>query len=176
MVPRTVEVSLRGQTHCVTIGADDDDMHCLCVSVDGIERRVDVRRVSSDILSILELGETRRSHQIRVAETERSGEFDVHVGGAVVRVVVDGHRSGRTEQHDGLSDAGPQSVVAPMPGRVVRVLVAEGDLVAENQGVVVIEAMKMENELRASREGRVVEINTEVGASVEVGKVLIVIA
>ena len=62
--------------------------------------------------------------------------------------------------------AGPQRIVAPMPGKIVRVLVAAGDAVKARQGLVVVEAMKMENELRAARDGRVREV---VGARGAVG-------
>jgi biotin carboxyl carrier protein len=64
---------------------------------------------------------------------------------------------------------------APMPGRVVRVLVAAGDAVSARQGLVIIEAMKMENELGAPREGRVREVTVTEGTSVESGRVLVVI-
>jgi biotin carboxyl carrier protein len=63
-----------------------------------------------------------------------------------------------------------------MPGKVVRVLVAEGDEVAARQGVVVIEAMKMENELRAPRAGRVGSVAVQPGALVESGALLLTIA
>ena len=62
-----------------------------------------------------------------------------------------------------------------MPGRVVRVLVAVGDRVAARQGVVVVEAMKMENELRTPKGGTVKEIGVAVGTTVETGAVLVVI-
>jgi biotin carboxyl carrier protein len=62
-----------------------------------------------------------------------------------------------------------------MPGRVVRVLVSVGDHVSARQGVVVVEAMKMENELRASRDGVVKEVLVEPGAAVETGAVLVVV-
>jgi biotin carboxyl carrier protein len=62
-----------------------------------------------------------------------------------------------------------------MPGRVVRVLVAAGDEVGPRQGIVVVEAMKMENELYAPRAGRVREISVSPGTSVEAGRVLAVI-
>jgi pyruvate carboxylase subunit B len=62
-----------------------------------------------------------------------------------------------------------------MPGRVVRVLVAVGDHVTARQGVVVVEAMKMENELRAPRDGTVTEIAVLPGAAVEAGAVLVVV-
>ena len=60
--------------------------------------------------------------------------------------------------------AGPQRVVAPMPGKVVRVLVGAGDAVKARQPLVVVEAMKMENELRAGRDGHVTEIHVREGA------------
>jgi biotin carboxyl carrier protein len=62
-----------------------------------------------------------------------------------------------------------------MPGKVVRVLVKPGDLVSARQAVVVVEAMKMENELRASREGTVTEVHAHEGISVDAGALLIVI-
>ena len=62
-----------------------------------------------------------------------------------------------------------------MPGRVVRVLVAPGDAVEARQAVVVVEAMKMENELRSPRAGRVKEVAVLAGSSVEAGRVLVVI-
>jgi biotin carboxyl carrier protein len=71
--------------------------------------------------------------------------------------------------------AGPQRVTAPMPGKVVKVLVSPGDEVEARQGLVVIEAMKMENELRAPRAGRVREVHVKEGAPVESGRLLVVL-
>jgi biotin carboxyl carrier protein len=62
-----------------------------------------------------------------------------------------------------------------MPGRVVRVLVEPGDEVAVRQGVVVVEAMKMENELRSPKAGRVKDVSVKAGDSVEAGRVLLVV-
>jgi biotin carboxyl carrier protein len=62
-----------------------------------------------------------------------------------------------------------------MPGRVVRVLVAPGDTVDARQPVVVVEAMKMENELRSPKAGRVKDVTVAAGTSVEAGRVLVVI-
>ena len=62
-----------------------------------------------------------------------------------------------------------------MPGRIVRLLVAPGDQVAPHQGVVVIEAMKMQNELKATRAGKVLEVKTEAGATVTAAEVLLLI-
>ena len=71
--------------------------------------------------------------------------------------------------------AGPQRVIAPMPGKIVRVLVKAGDEVKARQGLVVVEAMKMENELRATRDGRVKDVHVAEGALVESGRLLLVI-
>jgi propionyl-CoA carboxylase alpha chain len=70
---------------------------------------------------------------------------------------------------------GRQSVVATMPGRIARVLVAPGDRVTAGQAVVVVEAMKMENEMRAPKDGVVREISVKEGAAIEAGARLVVI-
>ena len=69
--------------------------------------------------------------------------------------------------------AGPAPVVAPMPGLIVRVNVSVGDAVQAGQGIVVMEAMKMENELRASAQGTVKAIHVAAGKAVEKGTVLV---
>jgi biotin carboxyl carrier protein len=71
--------------------------------------------------------------------------------------------------------AGTQQVLAPMPGKVVKVLVKPGDDVKARQGLVVVEAMKMENELRSPKDGRVAEVLVTEGASVEAGRLLVVV-
>jgi biotin carboxyl carrier protein len=70
---------------------------------------------------------------------------------------------------------GRQNIVAPMPGKVVRVLVREGDTVELGQGLVVVEAMKMQNEMKAVRGGRVVEVRARDGDTVVAGDTLVVI-
>jgi biotin carboxyl carrier protein len=71
--------------------------------------------------------------------------------------------------------SGRQNVIAPMPGKVVRVLVDTGDFVETSQGLVVVEAMKMQNELKATRPGRVIEIRVRDGETVGAGDVLVVL-
>lgn len=70
---------------------------------------------------------------------------------------------------------GRQSLVAPMPGKVVRVLLAPGDEVSMGQGVVVVEAMKMQNEIKSPKSGRVVEVRVVEGATVNANQVLAVV-
>ena len=71
--------------------------------------------------------------------------------------------------------SGPQRIVSPMPGKIVRVLVKSGEAVRARQPLVVVEAMKMENELRALRDGTVVEIYAREGTSVDAGALLVVV-
>jgi biotin carboxyl carrier protein len=67
---------------------------------------------------------------------------------------------------------GVQAVVAPMPGKVVRVLITPGDEVAAGQGLLVVEAMKMQNEMKASRAGKILSVSVKEGATVTAGEVL----
>ena len=78
-------------------------------------------------------------------------------------------RSSATGSH------GRQNIVAPMPGKVVRVLAEVGDVVEPGQGLIVVEAMKMQNEMKSPKVGTVVEVKTKDGATVAAGEVLIVI-
>ena len=75
----------------------------------------------------------------------------------------------------GASAQGRASLKAPMPGKVVRVLVAAGDSVAAGQGLVVVEAMKMQNELKSTRAGVVLEVHAQEGQTVEAGSLLAVV-
>jgi glutaconyl-CoA/methylmalonyl-CoA decarboxylase subunit gamma len=75
----------------------------------------------------------------------------------------------------GQRGSGPHKLTAPMPGKIVHVLVRAGDPVAARQPLVVVEAMKMENELRASRAGTVAEVHAHEGQSVDAGTLLVTI-
>jgi pyruvate carboxylase len=143
------------------------------VLLDGHERLVDAVRSSEFGLSILD-PRTGASRNVLLAPGGGADGLLVTLDGWTVPVAVNGRR--RRRGADGAAHAdGEQAVVAPMPGRVVRVLVNPGDEVAARQGVVVVEAMKMENELRAPKAGRVKEISVTPGTSVETGRVLVVV-
>ena len=125
-----------------------------------------VRRADADMASV--------SHEVAI-ESRGQGTHVVHVDGhpVAVSLAAPGRRHSRSA--DGATDSGPVSIVAPMPGRVVKVLVTPGAAVTARQGLVVVEAMKMENELRAPRAGTVAEIRVREGAPVEANAVLVVI-
>ncbi|MDE0354893.1 MAG: biotin/lipoyl-binding protein [Deltaproteobacteria bacterium] len=78
-------------------------------------------------------------------------------------------------RQSGIEVSGRQEVKIPMPGKVVAVLVNEGDTVDKGQGLVIVEAMKMENEVRAPSDGEVKEIRVKAGESVESGQVLAIV-
>ena len=122
----------------------------------------------------LSLIDRATGRSVDVAVTERAaGQVLLQWAAANVTAVVDGRRRGPHAEGSGLP--GAQRIVAPMPGRIVRVLVQPGDRVTARQGVVVIEAMKMENELIALRDGRVQEVAVAAGAAVEAGRLLVLI-
>ena len=109
------------------------------------------------------------------AVTERpAGEWFIQLPQVGITTTVDGRRPRGAGAGDA-SATGEQRLIAPMPGRVLRVLVAPGDESAARQGLVVVEAKKMENELRAVRAGRVKEIAVSEGMSVEAGRLLVVV-
>jgi biotin carboxyl carrier protein len=118
-----------------------------------------------------------KSYEVHVQETERNG-YRVMVSsqgyeGYEVRVLDE--RAYRASQVSGAmaGGAGDSAIKAPIPGLVVKVLVAEGDEVAAGQTLVILEAMKMENELRAPRSGVIATIKAKPGNSVNQGDVLI---
>jgi biotin carboxyl carrier protein len=102
------------------------------------------------------------------------GAGEVAVNGKTLAVELFDPRSLRGRKSGGASH-GRQSIAALMPGKVVRVLVAVGDQVEAGQGLVVVEAMKMQNEMKSPKDGYVVEVKTRPGAAVVAGEVLIVV-
>ena len=113
-------------------------------------------------------------YETTIAPDAVTGRLVARVGAVPVAVTVNGGRR-RQKREAHASGSGPQRIVAPMPGKVVRVLVKTGDAVRAHQPVVVVEAMKMENELRADRPGTVTDIHTREGVSVDAGALLVVI-
>lgn len=151
------------------------------VAVDGRKQVADVTVLNATWSLILsdppgpERRRGRRSYEIALEERP-AGELSVHVNGLHVSVSVAADRGSWARRgHEAGGGKGPQKLLAPMPGKVVKVMVKPGDVVVDRQGVVVVEAMKMENELRAPKAGTVTEVRIAEGASVEAGTVLIVV-
>ncbi len=123
-------------------------------------------------------GFSRPMRSYEVAIEEQPGGATVHVDGHAVTIRANraAARFGRRGSPAEPGGSGPRRIVAPMPGRVVKVLVKPGDAVDARQGLVVVEAMKMENELRAPGAGTVTEVQVVEGASVEANAVLVVMS
>lgn len=116
-----------------------------------------------------------RSHTLVARQGTSSGAWELHVDGVrhTAEVVDERTRTIRSLTRTQEGPAGPKPVRAPMPGLIVRVEVAPGERVSAGQGVVIMEAMKMENELRAEGEGVVSRVLVATGQPVEKGAVLI---
>jgi biotin carboxyl carrier protein len=104
-----------------------------------------------------------------------SSHYQVTVNGAALEVALRDPKQLRHQSSAGKESDGPASVTAPMPGKLVKLLVAEGDAVNEGQGVAVVEAMKMQNELKAPRAGMVEKVGAVEGQAVNAGEVLLTI-
>ena len=123
----------------------------------------------------VESGFSRISYEIAF-EPGAAGELIVHVNGVAIPLTInESRRRGRHPAGDPSAGSGPRMIVAPMPGRIVKVLVKPQEQVSARQPLVVVEAMKMENELRAPRGGRVAEVRVTEGSSVEANTVLVVL-
>lgn len=154
------------------------------VSIKGRRRTFDASWIDENTLSLIRVDDDSGQHggQGRVDDIgilpREAGEIDLVLRGKTFRVlaVAEGKASHRVRlDHAASAVEGPQTIVAPMPGRIVRVLVAAGDRVTAQQGIVVVEAMKMENELRSPKEGVVRHIAVREGDVVEARTVLVVI-
>ena len=142
------------------------------IMVDGHAVAVDFARIEGGpVRSLIVDGVSHRLIARRIGKET----WDVHVRGRRVRadVVDERTRVIREMTGEGGAPLGPRPIVAPMPGMVVRVDVSEGDTVSAGAGLVIIEAMKMENELRAETDGVVTRVLVKEGEAVEKDQVLI---
>ena len=142
------------------------------VTVD--DQRLEVEAQKTDLGWSLTYPDGHRA-DAALAEIER-GTWVVELPHVSVPVQANGRRTGAGRDRHGPAKSGEQRIVAPMPGRIVRILVKPGDDVTARQGLVVVEAMKMENELTSTAPGRVQEIAVEEGDSVEAGRLLVVVS
>jgi acetyl/propionyl-CoA carboxylase alpha subunit len=166
---RFVATTADGATHAVEIESGEAGYR---VVVDGRVWEVDARRIGPAIDSLLVDGV---SYLVSVAGT--GGEFVVGVGGEIheVRVEEAARFTIRTRGGGG-GTGGGQTLKAPLPGKITHVAVKPGDAVNRGDTLIVIEAMKMENEFKAAAAGTVREVPVTAGQAVNPGDVLVVIA
>lgn len=164
----TYDVIVDGKTHRLELTQGEKTWRC---KVDGHEIEVDAALTARDVMSVLVGGD---SFEIK-RERSLQGELHLVIGSARYAIDVQDPRSLRTRRAAGETEAGPQKITAPMPGKIVRISVAVGDEVKAGQGVIVMEAMKMQNEMKSPKDGKVQKILTSEGSTVNPGDALAVI-
>jgi biotin carboxyl carrier protein len=161
----------------VTIGprAFEVDLSADGIRIDG--RAVDASLYHADGSPVRALHVDRATYPL-IARRTAKGRWALRMRGTALDVDVIDERTKaiRDMVGAGAGPVGPRPVVAPMPGMVLRVEVKEGDRVEEGQGIVIIEAMKMENELRAAATGIVTRVHIEEGQAVGKDQILVELA
>jgi len=162
------DVLIDGHSHQVEMERTAKGFDCM---VDGETFSLDVVMTARDVLSILHNG---RQYEAK-REYSLLGETHIIVGSERFAAEVRDPRSLRSRRAAAGAEAGPAKIVAPMPGIVIRLLVSQGDEVEAGQGVAVVEAMKMQNELKSSKKGKVTRIAVKQGAAVNAGDLLVIV-
>jgi biotin carboxyl carrier protein len=161
------DVTIEGKQHRVEVRRSNGGWLC---RLDDKDIPLDVVAAGDGVLSLLLEG---KSYEVR----RENGPTGTHVwvGGNRYPVEVRDPRSLRNRRGPGDEENGPRKLVAPMPGKIVRVSVQEKASVEAGQGIVVIEAMKMQNEIKSPKKGVVQKLYAAAGASVNAGEVLAIV-
>jgi pyruvate carboxylase subunit B len=156
-----IEVELDGEIACVDGGSP---------------QRARLMEGEGTPIRIVTIGDdSPQTHRVTARRDGARGRYVLRIDGwrHTVEALDERTRAIRDLSAAAQTSAGPRPLTAPMPGLVVRVLVAPGDQVEAGQSIVVMEAMKMENELRSPSAGRVKSVSAQAGAPVEKGAVLV---
>jgi len=159
------DVKISDKTRTIELQRDSGGWQ---ISLDGIALEADVVEIAPDIFSILLNGE---SFEVRVAPAS-DGKLTVQTRHRDFTAEVVDRRAWRGRHHGAVEVEGRQQIIAPMPGKVVRLLVKVGDNVEAGQGLLVVEAMKMQNEVRSPKTGTVERLLAREGQPVNAGEVL----
>jgi biotin carboxyl carrier protein len=162
----TYEIAIDGRNHRLDLEQVEGRWSC---RLDGREVEVDAVLARPDVISL------RIGNQAYEVKCERvGGETHIWVGSVRFAAEVRDPRSlrGRVRAVD---EQGPKKLTAPMPGKIVRVLVTEGAEVEAGAGILVVEAMKMQNEVKSPKKGTVQKILVREGAAVNAGEVLAIV-
>jgi biotin carboxyl carrier protein len=161
------EITVNGKPHRLELEHTDGRWQC---RLDGREIKVDAVVPRRDVLSLLVDG-----HSYEVKREQTATDLHMWVGSTRYGVELRDPRSLQSRRKAAGDEKGPKKLVAPMPGRIVRVLVAEKSEVEAGQGIVVVEAMKMQNEIKSPKKGIVQQILAASGAAVNAGDVLAIV-
>ncbi len=160
------DVSIGGNHYQLELGRDASRWSC---HLDGLEVDVDAIPVRPGVLSL------RVGHEIYEVKCERKADHvQVWFRGECYAAEVRDPRSLRVRTR-AADDHGPRKLTAPMSGKIVRVLIREGSEVDAGAGVVVVEAMKMQNEIKSPKKGTVQKILVNEGTAVNAGDVLAIV-
>jgi biotin carboxyl carrier protein len=163
-----LEIELGATSHVMEILRIDQKVLC---TIDGNAVDADALKIAPGIYSILIGGQ---SFEARVEPF--AGDLRITIGENEYTASVRDPRKWKRNHSGAASSEARQNVVAPMPGRVVRVLVAVGDAVSARQGIVVVEAMKMQNEVRSPKEGKIERLLVKEGQALNAGDTIAVVA
>ena len=160
------EVAMNGAQR--TVELERDAGNGWRISVDGKAVDADAAEIAPGVFSILLNG---KSYEIRVTPTP-AGTLTLQTGRNEFTAEVADPRAWRGRRHGAHEAEGRQQVLAPMPGKIVRVLVQAGEKVESGQGLLVVEAMKMQNEIRSPKSGTVERLLVKEGQPVNAGETL----
>jgi biotin carboxyl carrier protein len=162
---------LSGEQHQVEIKRDGARLSAL---IDNRRYELEAREQGDGVYLLLA---GKRVFECRVDQSEsQRGRMEVHVGGDTHAVTLADPKRLRGAQLAGAhADGKAAQIVAPMPGKVVRVMVQQGAQVEAGEGILVVEAMKMQNEMKSPRAGTVTELHAGAGSTVKAGEILAVI-
>jgi biotin carboxyl carrier protein len=158
------EVTIGEKTHRVELIRTEGGWQC---KLDGRPLPLDVAKTQEGVLSILLDGQS-----YEVKQEMAAGESSIVVGHQRFPAAVRDPRSLRSRRASDAGTQGVRKISAPMPGKVVRIVAPVGTEVEAGQSVLVIEAMKMQNELKSPKKGIVRKLNVSEGAAVEAGQAL----
>lgn len=161
-------IEIGGQTRDVEVERVNGNLRFI---LDGKPLEADAVEAAPGIFSILIAGE---AFEARV-EPDSQG-LRIFLGGRELRAAVRDPRQWQRRRGRTLEAAGRQQIIAPMPGKIIRVLVKAGDAVETGQGLLVVEAMKMQNEIRSPKSGTVERLQVVEGQAVNAGEVVAVVA
>lgn len=159
------EVEINGTERVVELERDANGWR---ISLDGEAVDADAVEIAPNIFSILLNG---KSYEIRITPTP-SGALTLQTGRHEFTAEVTDPRAWRGRRHSVLEAEGRQQILAPMPGKIIRVLVQAGEKVEAGQGLLVVEAMKMQNEIRSPKSGTVERLLVKEGQPVNAGEIL----
>jgi biotin carboxyl carrier protein len=161
------DVSIDGKDYRLELERAEAGWHC---RLNGREIQIDAVLVRRDVLSILIAGKAYEIKREHIAQ-----ETHLWVGSVRYAAEPRDPRSLRSRKGSTADEKGPKKLFAPMPGKVVRVLVAEQQAVEAGQSIMVVEAMKMQNEIKSPKKGTLQKIVAAEGANVNSGDVLAIV-